>query len=613
MESKDRRNRNGFSPKKFLVDLLPNLVAALIFSLVVIYVQGNSNNSEHVFFVYLIGSVVVFLLLGLVFNYFVNKRVSKFQSKITAEKKKLFNDIKNDKIRFENEMNHKLESYKASVIELDDTISVSLNYEFSRLYSEVKIILNDIDDKSHYLIDDLLIGWLHQVAEEIKYGGTALFEIDSDYYEGCLLRLKSQEIKAVADLSSKTENFWVNNPDPNEVKVSVRVFLMDWQDLFDDNILIKYINTFRQHSEHYPVRFGITPSRTSWNENSKIKEFSNSTDWHLLLGEPNIIGGYVQEDDRLLLRIMREDYSFAKALKVYTNLENDSIQYVPEWRLPDLRRAINAKHHVGYWQDYWKDEVEYRGPLYFPLYDRHILTWIAKYPELIEGATSMIIDNIIRIYRSHSSQITILEIGFGTGSLTEKVLDWCYNFGKDIPSLINRVHYVGIDRASEQMMPFLEQKVNINLRDREFHNGTAFKSLPRTVDEHESFEVIFASLVLHDILGLDHVNKFEELLKDLNYYLSPGGVAIFADIFLTGDEKKDRSRLEYWKYHMNSHLYSTTVERFLSHNKDMVSPILESVAISLGDKHGFKVDFSDHPEYQRNTPFRLMEIKKKTK
>ena len=94
---------------------------------------------------------------------------------------------------------------------------------------------------------------------------------------------------------------------------------------------------------------------------------------------------------------------------------------------------------------------------------------------------------------------------------------------------------------------------------------------------------------------------------------SSGGVAIFADIFLTGDEKKDRSRLEYWKYHMNSHLYSTTVERFLSHNKDMVSPILESVAISLGDKHGFKVDFSDHPEYQRNTPFRLMEIKKKTK
>lgn len=308
---------------------------------------------------------------------------------------------------------------------------------------------------------------------------------------------------------------------------------------------------------------------------------------HLLLIEPDLVGGYVSGRGREVLTLKTVSrLGFAIATEYYERLKAPAVPVLPGAEA-ELKRTWLKRHRIGEWDDSW-DAPELRDARYFDDYDRHIRCWVPPYDKMIGDCAAFVQQEIVRTYRARDRAVRLLELGYGTGGLTVNVARWIANLHD--PFLVLRDYpageqtppvglYYGIDRA-RQMKALAENALDESLGDRykasidlrlvtqEFRANTRRGNRPR-------FDVIFGSLILHFILGNEPERVVGELFRNLNDdWLEDGGSVVFADVVFSEDRSIKAEQLAHWRrLMMDSGMEEELVDGFLGKNPDMTSAL----------------------------------------
>ncbi|GAA3130499.1 class I SAM-dependent methyltransferase [Nonomuraea salmonea] len=241
------------------------------------------------------------------------------------------------------------------------------------------------------------------------------------------------------------------------------------------------------------------------------------------------------------------------------------------------------KLEIGRWDRRWTRATEQRSPAYFERYDQHIRAWIPAYDQLIQYCAATVASEILRIYQASDTPVSILEIGYGTGSLTASIIPWIHTLcepfdqlGQDYP--VDR--YRAIDRAS-QMRELAVRKVGDELgRVVRLLNKTAWED----VDDGVKHNVIFGSLVMHFLLGPDPTDEaLRGFFHECARRLAVGGSLVFADCFAPDTDEGREAAVAAWRSWMvGNGLSEEYADAYLEGNPDMVTaasvPRLEAAA-----------------------------------
>jgi SAM-dependent methyltransferase len=316
---------------------------------------------------------------------------------------------------------------------------------------------------------------------------------------------------------------------------------------------------------------------------------------HLLLIEPDLVGGYIEERGREVLTVKTVNkFGFGTAKNYYNRLKGLAVPVQPDAEA-DLKRAWLKRHRIGEWDARW-DAPEHRDVRYFDDYDRHIRCWVPLYDKMIGDCAAFVQQEVVRIYRARGRAVNLLELGYGTGGLTVNVARWVVNLHE--PFLVLEGHpagvkqmkpvawYYGIDRAP-QMKRLAEIALDENLGDR-YQAAIAirlfteeFRAIANRGNKPK-FDVIFGSLILHFILGNSPEDVVGDLFRNLNdEWLEEGGSLVFADVVFSEDHNRKTQQLTHWRRSMvGSGMEEELVDRFLAENPDMTS------ALSFEALHG---------------------------
>jgi len=295
----------------------------------------------------------------------------------------------------------------------------------------------------------------------------------------------------------------------------------------------------RRHSREYNVRVGhpppVDPDRHHFGR--------EGIGHHLLLMQPNVVGGYVSQNGRRYLRVVCDDRTAARARSIYESIKAGTIAFDPNWSETEMRRAWLEQEKVGRWDPNWKD-VKDRTAIYFDKYDMHIRCWIPHYESFIAHTASITAREIARVFQLTNRNVRVLEVGFGTGELTIHLLNWIEHFNHPFAKLSDRPpveRYVGVDRAP-QMIELLKARIGKHFSSGicKFEEGTAWDGLPLALED-EKFDVICGSLVLHDLLGPNPSETLQTMVARCAQLLSREGSMIFADSLVSArNPERDR-------------------------------------------------------------------------
>jgi SAM-dependent methyltransferase len=210
----------------------------------------------------------------------------------------------------------------------------------------------------------------------------------------------------------------------------------------------------------------------------------------------------------------------------------------------------------------------------------------------------------------------VLEVGFGTGALTQAIIEWIdsidrpINVGHSIPL----IRFFGIDRAYSLMFPLLQQRIkgideeryNISLSE-----GTLWSALPPSISNAKPFDIICGSLVLHDLIAADPLEKFGEMLKICRDFLTPGGRLIFADIFPHGDPATEENEKVFWHNWMERNgLPEKEINNFFHHNTDMLNTVNQEQVALAATENGYDFLFERLYTANNHSPFRVLMLTK---
>jgi hypothetical protein len=456
-------------------------------------------------------------------------------------------------------------------------------------------------------------GWLTQINEELSSRGSSVFQVDARYYEGCLSAFRHSDqrtVTAIADLSDSTETFWKRRPEPLRTSVNERIFVIDWCLFFDSARFPRLCEFLRDQRKEYPVR--LVANSTPFLFEHQFGH--DGVGCHLLLIEPDVVGGYISERQRRYLRVESNKGMYERASFQYEAIRDMSIAIDPNWSDADIRRAWIQKEKIGIWNPEW-DEVHTRSEDYFSKYDMHIRCWIPGYEQLIGHCAATIQREIAESLDTDGSPSCLLEIGFGTGALTEQVLRWVEHLNRPF-TLLGKPRpiqsYIGVDRAPKMCELFREKLRRLGdlAIDSQFANAVALKGLRWiTGDGGEGACVLlFGSLVLHDILGSNPAASFEEFLCDCRSLLTPGGGIVLADSFTSADGAERARQMDYWRRSMMSNgLSDDEADAFFAYNHEMVETITVSQVREAAARNGFEyIDPGPVPGTSTWSPFKVV-------
>ncbi|WP_375444415.1 hypothetical protein [uncultured Fibrella sp.] len=469
--------------------------------------------------------------------------------------------------------------------------------------------IGKLHNHSHPIIG-LLAGWFDRIVKDLKDGGRDSFEIDSDYYQSCLsyFSREGDKIVAVADLDF--EPFWLDNPDPLNTRVSERIFLLKWSDLHDDYLLDKQYKILASQAKEYNLYVSSAP------EISLIQRFLPDTiSWNFLLIEPDLVGYYVLQNGRKLLKIRKDRNIFEDMKSVYSELKQDALRIERGRDYLSLKKAYIEKKQIGAWKEEYSQEVQDRPSEYFDLYKEHIMCWIPQYNGLIEHCSNVTQVEILKILRESDTKLKVLEIGYGDGALTGKLLNWIDTINQPMHIMQdNIIQYMGVDPAQRRWINSLRENLGFELYDR-YHNsfleGAAWDALDPITIANKPYNVICGSLVLHDILEHDNSRiKINEMLSSRMYgHLAQSGSVIFADVFFDGDKK--RQDYEDWKKWMRKNLPNNEVENFFERNPEMINFLSTEEFSSIAKSHNYEIEVIKIPRRLRWNPFKVIILRDK--
>jgi SAM-dependent methyltransferase len=210
------------------------------------------------------------------------------------------------------------------------------------------------------------------------------------------------------------------------------------------------------------------------------------------------------------------------------------------------------------------------------------------YDHLIGRCSLSVVDQIDELMsESRTRKVKILEIGFGTGTLTSAILGKVDSWTK------GRIEYCGIDDAEDRMRAGLREHVTekdaVSLIP-----GTASISgnwLPAALVKKGPFDMIIGSLVLHDIVSGEPEEKARAFFSSCKRYLRAGGKLVFADTFTSPDTDRRSWQEEGWlKAMQRSGLASKHASYFLENNRDMIDTLNVEILERICPEIGFTFD-----------------------
>ena len=479
-------------------------------------------------------------------------------------------------------------------------------------------------------------GWLNHLNKVLKNDFPSGIELDAQSYQDCLAAFKNYKIgnaNAIADLSSSTEPFWKTNPDPLSTAVSERVFVMNWSILYNRKQLSEKIELLKNQSKNYAVRVFFTPPIQRI-EPFIFGDIGQALGHDLLLMEPNLVGGYIARqigfnDERNYLRIQCNDNLYADALKHYTNIQEDSIEFRQDYTVNKLRQEWFKHKKIGDWNPDWSNaRVKDRDNDYFDNYDMHIRSWIPQYDNLIVETIRFIQREIMNLLRTVSGGINLLEIGYGTGALTEPLLQWINTVNSPFLPLHEKLpisRYIAIDEA-EQMEHELRRRLLVHGPIPEYFDIDHAEALDDfdkpPVSNNGPYHIIFGSLVIHDIFGDLHLNdtdNVDEFFRRCSDLLVDNGCIIFGDSFINDDNSQRDVQINSWEQWMQSKgLQQDQISRFIEGNQEMVNTVCPRMLKDVGAKYNFSIKgtikyfkFSTTKSGRKtNTPFAVFVMQK---
>jgi SAM-dependent methyltransferase len=447
----------------------------------------------------------------------------------------------------------------------------------------------------------LMSGWTRQLSEEMDFGAHAPHRgTDPDYYLPMFSALQGWQgggVQAIADLTEDIETFWrPEHPEMMSARVTERIFLIDWRLFFNEGSeLTQYIERWRQHVEShrdrdYQIYIGVKDDRDS----IRHPFGAHSVGQHLLLIEPDIVGGYIL-DDRGNIRLViaedrRERLLYGMADQFYNGIKGRAVRFDPAYGFLELKRKWLEQTRVGQWDDAWTSATEERSSHYFDWYDQHIRCWIPFYDQILIDCAASVESEIVRIVRSvPDRQLELLELGYGTGNLTELLAPWIETFnrpfeepGENPPVRL----YDGIDRAG-RMRETAVARVRTDpkyLRLR-LHNRTAWDDM----SDDDVYDILFGSLVLHFLVGPNPTaDALDQFFEACRMHVRQGGGLVFADAFGPDDlSQLDKITRKWHDWMTRNGLTDESAVAFLRGNQDMVRAASVDQFIEAGQRHGF--------------------------
>lgn len=397
---------------------------------------------------------------------------------------------------------------------------------------------------------------------------------------------------AVADLTDDTERFWWNSPEPRLARVSERVFLLSRAQMMDLAQLSEVVKrVLRPQASVYTVRASDTESFDAVD----YPLFGRNTlGRNMLLLPPSIVAGYTMhtngsEDPYKVVLFDEDPARFVAATQAFEQLNECAVPVTPQTDATSLRAAWLKQHGMGRWREDW-GPVETRDPSYFSNYSQHIRVWIPSFDATIDLTGNLVMRACAQLMRSESRSLRLLEVGYGTGELTTRILRWVTSVNAPLAHLKAKPlisSYVGVDR-SPQMQAAAERAVraipHANCRLL-VHEVAPFLS---DSSEESDFDIIFGTLVLHDILEAQTPTEVLDFLRLCRSRLRPGGSCFFADSFFSPADPQRADELETWREHMRSHgLLDSDIDTFLSCNREMLAMPDTSALEALATEAGF--------------------------
>ncbi|MCU1681285.1 MAG: hypothetical protein JWQ81_2024 [Amycolatopsis sp.] len=465
----------------------------------------------------------------------------------------------------------------------------------------------------------MLGGWAGALARELDSGGASQLVVDAGYYLPSFSSLREWtggEIRAIADLTDETEQFWTpDHPEEMTANVSERIFLIDWSWFFEnENRLSRQIELWNRHqARHRDRTYDIYIAAKEELQPGEVHPSGpDAVGHHLLLLDPDLVGGYRGNPGRTggrQLVIERNSLRYESAAHFYDSIKARAVQFQPKMKAADLRRAWVARTGVGHWDDDWTAETEFRSPDYFDLYDRHIRCWIPRYAQLVQDSAATVFREILRIYADRMRSVDVLEIGYGTGRLTSEIVPWIRNINRPFYDLEHYGpvrQYRGVDRA-DQMAQYArellqpEQQTGLDMR---LVRGTAWE------DVDGRYDVVFGSLVMHFLIGPEPTAEtLDEFFTDAAEHTTEDGTLVFADVFGVEGDRQGTSVMTKWREWMLRYgLAEEEVDGYLAGNADMTSAAPVSLLRKAAEAHGFKT--SAKVVGAPTLPFRIVVFRK---
>src|SRR5512139_313731 len=195
----------------------------------------------------------------------------------------------------------------------------------------------------------LMSGWTRRLSEEMDFGRHALHQgTDPDYYKPMFSALRNWqggEIRAIADLTDGIERFWrPEHPETMSARVTERIFLIDWRLFFsEESELTRYIERWRRHKENHRDRdYEIYIAIKDRRDDVRLPFGDRSAGHHMLLIEPDVVGGYVCDDQGKTRLVIAEDgrerLLYGTAEQFYNTVKDRAVRFDPSYGFLHLKR-----------------------------------------------------------------------------------------------------------------------------------------------------------------------------------------------------------------------------------------------------------------------------------
>lgn len=470
-------------------------------------------------------------------------------------------------------------------------------------------VSNVLDASGHYAEDHphlyLMHGWIDALAGEFRAGGPSMLLSDADYYVhmfGALHGRTDMRFRAIADLTDNTEPFWeLEHPEPLSTAGSERIFLIDWRLFFEREAeLAGYLDTWRDHLLTNPDYAIYVAADTDLDRHLRHPLGRDAVGRHLLLVEPGrAFGGYrfrTNRDAGRLFHMETDAYRYGHAEKYYRAVQGRSVKLEVGHDFVDLKRAWLTKHQIGNWSPEWTHQTERRSSRYFARYDQHVRCWIPSYNALITECAAMVAREVLRVREQSNRPVKLLEIGYGTGSLTAQVSPWITQLSEPFVTfghLPPVEYYHAVDRA-DQMRAIASDGL------RRSGTGGDVKLLRQVawaeVRGDVQYDVIFGSLITHFMIERARPGSAAEFFAECAQRIEPGGSLIFADSFgpgAGGDVVATRKAWRSWM--VEEGLSEEYADGFLDGNLDMLEAPSIAELIEAAAKHDFHLAESRSP------------------